>query len=490
MRRRSPPVHVARAFVSAALIGVLVLGAHVLDAHVPKDLVGTQVKLVFFEDRIDLVLDLGYRDAWAQAEMNRMDADGDAEVEVDEADAWAAEIWKRKVLRQGEAGAEPALRCAIDGRPVAITLRKTRHESLVGRVFPAPFTVYYSCAVEVPDGGFRPGATHEIEVVDTVTRGDVDGRPGYLIPFSGHGNDPTTYRFNPQFLEPPPEQVAVDGFGDQYVALETERLVLRFDFAERLDRLLDGATATTAASDGEVAGDTPQDAGAGAAAGVPRDVAAASATDETARPTVRSVASTQSAQGSGPWLLAAFASLAFLWGALGSRARALGEELSAGATPRSRSSDLARDLAVVAVGAAAIVGLHLLKRTPDGSIEVGAAVVARLVAGVLLVALGLVSFWRRLRTPGANVGAECFATLFVGFHHVDRLFDALLPLAAFCAGAATLRLARRSAPARPSDSPLPVAAALSIAALGAFLAVRTLARHADDLRAFAQSLGF
>ncbi|MFP6739895.1 MAG: hypothetical protein VCD34_14275, partial [Planctomycetota bacterium] len=44
-------------------------------AHVPRHLAGTQCQVFFFEDRVEISIDLGFRGSWAQAEMLAADTD-------------------------------------------------------------------------------------------------------------------------------------------------------------------------------------------------------------------------------------------------------------------------------------------------------------------------------------------------------------------------------------------------------------------------------
>ena len=155
-------------FTFAALLAAT-LSTREAAAHVPKDLVGTQVKLLVFEDRIRVILDLGYRSTWAQAEMIRMDTDGNSQVSQAEADAYCKMAWETKILRLNANTGEmsPTLRCKIDGKDVPLVLEKIVHAELVGKVFPVPFTIYFHCDLTPPDGPFQPDESHRLAWIGT-----------------------------------------------------------------------------------------------------------------------------------------------------------------------------------------------------------------------------------------------------------------------------------------------------------------------------------
>ncbi|MCH2584473.1 MAG: hypothetical protein MK138_06880, partial [Planctomycetes bacterium] len=56
-------------------------------AHVPRHLAGSQCRVLFFEDRVEISIDLGFRGSWAQAEMLEADSDRNSVVNKTEADA-------------------------------------------------------------------------------------------------------------------------------------------------------------------------------------------------------------------------------------------------------------------------------------------------------------------------------------------------------------------------------------------------------------------
>ena len=71
--------------------------------------------MFFFEDRVEISIDLGVRGSWAQAELLGADTDRNSVVEKSEAAAYLLKSWQRSILRQGPGKEGPAITCSIDG---------------------------------------------------------------------------------------------------------------------------------------------------------------------------------------------------------------------------------------------------------------------------------------------------------------------------------------------------------------------------------------
>jgi len=406
-----------RGIFLVCLLAVVASASRRVDAHVPRDLVGTQVLLRFFEDRVLLILDLGYRDSWAQSEMIRMDADRNSEVSEEEADAYCRVVWSKKILRQDKqtGDTDPALTCKIDGKPVPLVLRAIKHEQLVGRVFPAPFTVYYTCEVRPHDGPFRPDERHEIEILDLVTKDEVPTSPDYLLPFGGHGNDPKRYRLNPAFVDPPAEKVLTDGFGEQWVARGTERLIVRFEFSRRLDELRDEAGENEEPRDSKDAVGSDDEV---PVESVPREPGSrkAGAENRADPDTVRDAeesrwfakAMEDLSDGAGFWATGFYLLMATLWGAGHAFTPGHGKTMVAayliGTRGRFRdavilgvTTTFTHTVIVYIVGISVLVIANRYASTSDGALANRAIVVCMVVSGSLLCVMGLAIFWRRVR---------------------------------------------------------------------------------------------
>jgi ABC-type nickel/cobalt efflux system permease component RcnA len=407
------------------LLTVVALAPRRVDAHVPRDLVGTQVKLRFFEDRIEIILDLGYRDNWAQSEMIRMDADRDSEVAQDEADAYSRVVWSKKILRENEETGETnaALTCKIDGKPVQLVLKSIKHDQLVGRVFPSPFTIYYTCVVRPPDGPFRPDEMHEIEVLDVVTRDEAPTKPDYLLPFSGHSNDPKRFRLNPTFVEPPTEKVLTLGFDAMWFAQGTEKLIVQFEFSERLERLPDVPddveTSSGTNDDGSTGGEVPiESVPRGAASEASSDAASAPAGPEkpvdpdAARDLEESSwfanALDDMADGASFWTNLLYLLMAIAWGAGHAFTPGHGKTMVAayliGTKGRFRdavilglTTTFTHTVVVYTVGIVVLVIAHHYAGSSEGALANRAIVICMVVSGTFLCLMGLTIFYRRVR---------------------------------------------------------------------------------------------
>ncbi|MBN1441636.1 MAG: hypothetical protein JXA90_02955 [Planctomycetes bacterium] len=151
------------------------LAAARLEAHIPEYGAGTLTRVEVLPDRIGLTFDLSYSGLWAQAEMLAMDSSRDAEVQEREADRYAEDRWRRKI--------EPSLMCRLDGREIEIRRTATRHEDLTGKIYAVPFSLYYDLEI-VPERPFTPGRAYRLEVEDSVLRGEIPGKPLFLIAHS------------------------------------------------------------------------------------------------------------------------------------------------------------------------------------------------------------------------------------------------------------------------------------------------------------------
>jgi ABC-type nickel/cobalt efflux system permease component RcnA len=375
---------------AAACLALSVLGPAAASAHVPKDLVGTQVRLVFFEDRVEVTLDLGYRDIWAHAEMIRMDTDDDSLVDKGEADAYAKAVWERKILRRDpETGQEnPALTCKIDGTAVPLVLEKILPVDLEGRVFPAPFSIYYTCVAKPPAGPFALGETHEIEVVDVVTKDEVPQKPDFFVPFGGHSNRPRQVRLEPRFVVPAHENVRTADMGDQevYFAAGSEQLVLRFAFEERPQPL-------------------PKEGAAGAS---PPERKSEEESRNAQESEFFANAMEKLAGGAGFWETAIYLILALLFGAEHAFTPGHGKAMVAayliGTKGRVRdavvlglATTFTHTVIVYLAGITILVIANHYASTSEGALQNRIIVACMLVSGLLLALMGLWIFWRRVR---------------------------------------------------------------------------------------------
>ena len=70
----------------------------------------------------------------------------------------------------------------------------------------------------------RAGKTYRIEIFDRIFEGAVPGAPLFLVPFSGHGLEPSKASIRYRFIEPGPENQIIDAQGGQLI-LEGRKLM-------------------------------------------------------------------------------------------------------------------------------------------------------------------------------------------------------------------------------------------------------------------------
>ncbi|MEC7923468.1 MAG: hypothetical protein VX496_08745, partial [Planctomycetota bacterium] len=202
----------------------------VLTAHVPRHLAGTQCQVFFFEDRVEISIDLGFRGSWAQAEMLAADTDRNSRVEKSEAEAYLLKSWQRNILRQGSEKKGPAITCSIDGVGLELELVKSLHEGLVGQVAPTPVSLYYTVIARARGAPLESGSTRRVEILNRILEGEVPGLPLFLVPFSGHGQDPSRASLRHQLTVPGPEEQIIDAQG-QRILIENRKLAAELSLA-------------------------------------------------------------------------------------------------------------------------------------------------------------------------------------------------------------------------------------------------------------------
>lgn len=164
-----------------------------LRAHIPQYGVGTIAELTFHEDRIQVLYDLSYDGIWAQAEMLGMDENKNSVVEKDEADTYLTRQWKAKI--------SPHVRVLLDGQPARIQRLGARHEGLEGEIFGVPFSLFYDLEITFPGRVLEPGRWYTLEIHDTVVKDETPAKPACRVPYEGHG-DPANTRFRFDFPKP------------------------------------------------------------------------------------------------------------------------------------------------------------------------------------------------------------------------------------------------------------------------------------------------
>lgn len=192
-------------------------------AHVPRHLAGSQCQVLFFEDRVEISIDLGFRGSWAQAEMLEADSDRNSVVNKTEADAYLARGWKNRILRQETGEEGPAITCRVDGREIELELVKSLHEGLVGQVAPTPFSLYFTVIARLGRTSMKTGSTHKVEITNLILEGAVPGLPLFLVPFSGHGLDPSKANLRHRLVVPGPEEQIIDAQGHR-ILIENREL--------------------------------------------------------------------------------------------------------------------------------------------------------------------------------------------------------------------------------------------------------------------------
>ena len=192
-------------------------------AHVPRHLAGSQCRVLFFEDRVEISIDLGFRGSWAQAEMLEADSDRNSVVNKTEADAYLAQGWKNRILRRKTGEEDPAITCRVDGKKIELELVKSLHEGLVGQVAPTPFSLYFTVIARLGKTPMKTGSTHRVEITNRILEGAVPGLPIFLVPFSGHGLDPSKANLRHRLVVPGPEEQIIDAQGHR-ILIENRKL--------------------------------------------------------------------------------------------------------------------------------------------------------------------------------------------------------------------------------------------------------------------------
>ena len=192
-------------------------------AHVPRHLAGSQCRVLFFEDRVEISIDLGFRGSWAQAEMLEADSDRNSVVNKTEADAYLARGWKSRVLRQETGEEGPAITCRVDGKKIELELVMSLHEGLVGQVAPTPFSLYFTVIARLGRTSMKTGSAHKVEITNRILEGAVPGLPLFLVPFSGHGLDPSKANLRHRLVVPGPEEQIIAAQGHR-ILIENREL--------------------------------------------------------------------------------------------------------------------------------------------------------------------------------------------------------------------------------------------------------------------------
>ena len=189
-----------------------------LKAHDPQFGVGTLTRIVFKEDRVLVLFDLSYKDIWAQGEMIIADTNKSSAIDEDEASAYVARQWHSKIL--------PRLKASLDGKNLAFKVVSQRHEGLVGELYGVPFSLFYELESTYPGGNIIPGTTHTFEISDSVVRDETPAPPIFNVPYQGHGAKEGT--FHKKYIEP--REVLLDA-ATLSERMDGPRLVLEFFFA-------------------------------------------------------------------------------------------------------------------------------------------------------------------------------------------------------------------------------------------------------------------
>ncbi len=486
-----------------------------LVAHVPRHLAGTQCQVFFFEDRVEISIDLGFRGSWAQAEMLAADTDRNSVVEKSEAQAYLLKSWQKTIMRQGSGEDGPAITCSIDGTGVELELVKSLHEGLVGQVAPTPFSLYYTVIARAAGKPLESGGLRRVEILNRILEGEVPGLPIFLVPFRGHGLAPSRASLRHQLTTPGPEEQIIDAQG-QRILIENRKLAAELRVGPPTPESKTGLEATTPEPSG------PPATGPGKTRAVsPRTGPGSGEEVET-----RFLSSLLSRPGSElefRWLAVAFL-LTFLLGAGHCLAPGHGKGVLAaylaGSSWRYRDAfllglvtTLTHTLAVITVGS---ILLALSSRLTTGAVQERLVTTGMLLSGILLTAIGLVLFTRRTApqageddSPGKEGSIRellCIGIasgllpctpgillIFNGLHQPGKLFLSLVLLLSFSLGLGFVLLltgiltisGKKLVATHPAFAPLrrkltgfsQTAAwlsALLILALGAFLLARTI----------------
>ncbi len=365
-----------------------ILSASSARAHVPRHLAGTQCQVFFFENRIEISIDLGFRGSWAQAEMLAADTDRNSVVEKSEAEAYLLKSWQKSILRLGSKEKGPAITCSIDGVEIELKLVKSLHEGLVGQVAPTPFSLYYTVIARAPGEPMETGDSRRVEIINTILEGEVPGLPLFLVPFSGHGLDPSRAALRHRLTVPGPEEQIIDAQG-QRILIENRKLSAQLS--------LSPPAAESKAGPPAVAVKPPRpEAKTAPPAPEPRTA------EEIETRLLSSLLNSDNQAIEFRWLAVAFL-LTFLLGASHCLAPGHGKSVLAaylaGSSRRYRdaivlglATTLTHTLAVITVGSILLV---ISSQLTTGAVQERLVTTGMLLSGILLTAIGLVLFTRR-----------------------------------------------------------------------------------------------
>ncbi len=367
-------------------------------AHVPRHLAGTQCQVFFFEDRVEISIDLGFRGSWAQAEMLAADTDRNSVVEKSEAAAYLLKSWQKSILRQGPGKEGPAITCSIDGVEIELELVKSLHEGLVGQVAPTPFSLYYTVIARAAGKPLESGGTRRVEILNRILEGEVPGLPLFLVPFSGHGLDPSRATLRHRFTIPGPEEQIIDAQG-QRILIENRKLAAELSLGPPTAESKTGPPA-------EAVKPPPGEAKTALPAPGP------DSPEEIETRLLSSLLKERSEIEFG-WLAVALL-LTFLLGASHCLAPGHGKGVLAaylaGSSWRYRDAvllglvtTLTHTLAVITVGSILMV---ISSKLTTGAVQERLVTTGMLLSGILITAIGLVLFTRRAGQQAGEGGSE------------------------------------------------------------------------------------
>ena len=529
--------------ISACLL-LAALGAWLppeASAHVPRHLAGSQCQVLFFEDRVEISIDVGFRGSWAQAEMLAADSDRNSVVSKDEASAYLLKNWQKKILRQGEGEKGHAITCLIDGDKAELKLVKSLHEGLVGQVAPTPFSLYYTVIARLGKEPMKLGGRRGIEIINRILEGEVPGLPLFLVPFSGHGLDPARAKLKHRLTIPGPEEQIIDAQGSR-ILIENRKLGAELE----LDPPDAGAKAAAAPFDVEI---TLGDNGEVERAGMPPQSPEEKESSFMVIAYFSDLLDQDTSERNIAWVLGVLL-IAFSLGAGHALAPGHGKTLVvaylAGSRCRYRdaillgvTTTLTHTLTFIIIGA---IQLAIISNLAVGALQERLITICMLASGILLSAMGLAIFLKRARRkeggrgedpeehseesekPGSR-GRELLGlgisngllpcttgimmVILIGLHQPGKLFFSLLLLLSFSLGVgfvlvliggltisgrkllasnSLLAPLRRNLPGFPRACSL--ASALLILALGAFLLSRTILLRPTELGELFAWMGF
>jgi hypothetical protein len=192
----------AQLLLGACYVGTLVLvlsAGQGLDAHPVLRGVGSAVLIEFLDDRLKLVIDIGFGEDAARQEMELADTDLDGEVDAAEAQAYVEYSWANRALDR--------LVLKLNKRLVTLKPTKMWEEQLKGGVTDLPFNVYFECEVELVYA--TPEDREKRVRLDMRNRilkhPDLKERaltqPFWILPVIGHSEEVSYVCSEPQFIE-------------------------------------------------------------------------------------------------------------------------------------------------------------------------------------------------------------------------------------------------------------------------------------------------